>query len=122
MIAKTKCPKCNEVHDIEIEIDLNNIPANMGEPAEWSQGIFKCVVFPDVNKSNEETQEIPTIQDARKAMKELERGFLNKITEFEGKYGITIQYIETNLSGIPAWERDNEMRTNSVLVYGDIND
>lgn len=119
MIAKVVCPKCNELHDVEIEIDLNNIPANMGEDNEWTQGIFKCVVFKNPYESKEAPAE-PAIKDAKAAMRELEKDFLNKIIAFEETYGITIQFIETNLTGIPSWHRDNNLRTNSVLVYGDI--
>jgi hypothetical protein len=119
MIAKVKCSECGKIHDVEMEIDLNNIPENMGEDNEWYQGIFKCVVFKNFHVSINDTKE-PTIKDARAALKELEKDFLNKITAFEEAYGITIQYVETNLTGIPMWQRVNGMRTNSVLLYGDL--
>jgi hypothetical protein len=115
MISKVKCPKCNEIHDVEFEIEPSNLP----DDDDWVQGIFKCIVFENPYGSKEVPTQ-PTIKDAKAAMRELEKEFLNKIIEFEGKYGLTIQYIETNLSGIPAWQRENGMRTNSVLVYGDL--
>lgn len=119
MITKVICPKCNELHDVEIEIDLGNLPSNMGEDNEWTRGIFKCVVFKNPYESKEAPAE-PTIKDAKTAMRALEQDFLNKIMDFEKKYGITIQYVETNLSGISMWDRGNDLRTNSVLVYGDL--
>ena len=121
MISKVKCPKCNKIHDVEWKVDLSNIPNEMSEANDWSQGIFKCVVFKNPYESKDETRETPTIAEAKRAMRELERDFLNKIINFEKNYRITIQYIETNLTNIPSWKKNNESRTNSVLVYGDIN-
>lgn len=62
----------------------------------------------------------PTVNDAKKAMRKLERDFLNKIMQFENRFGITIQYIETNISDIPRRERNDRDRTNSMLVYDDL--
>jgi len=115
MRAKVKCPKCNEIHNIEFEIEPSNLP----DDDDWVQGIFKCLVFENPYGSKESSTD-PTIKDAKAAMQELEKEFLNKIMDFEETYGITIQFIETNLTGIPSWNRDNSLRTNSVLVYGDI--
>ena len=120
MIAKVRCSECGKIHDAEMEIDLNNLPGNMGEDNEWCQGIFKCIVFKNLHESISCTKKTPTVEDARKAMRELEKDFLNKITAFEETYGITIQYVETNLTGIPMRQRENGMRTNSVLVYGEL--
>jgi len=120
MIAKVRCSECGKIHDAEMEIDLNNLPGNMGEDNEWCQGIFKCIVFKNLHESISDTKTSPTVEDARKAMRELERDFLNKITAFEETYGITIQYVETNLTDIPMRQRENGMRTNSVLVYGEL--
>lgn len=115
MIAKVKCPTCNEIHDIEFEIEPSNLP----DDDDWVKGIFKCLVFENPYSSKESPTQ-PTIKDAKTAMRALEQEFLNKIIDFETTYGITIQFIETNLTGIPSWHRDNNIRTNSVLVYGDI--
>ncbi len=114
MIAKVRCSECGEIHDVEMEINLNNIPENVGEDNEWCQGTFKCIVFKNLHESISDTKTSPTVEDARMTMRELEKDFLNKITAFEETYGITIQYVETYLTGIPMWQRGNRMRTNSV--------
>jgi hypothetical protein len=119
MIAKVRCSECGKIHDVEIDIDLNNHPGEILNDSEWYRCIFKCTVFENAHESINDTKE-PTIKDARVALKELEKDFLNKITAFEETYGITIQYVETNLTGIPTGQRENGMRTNSVLLYGEL--
>lgn len=117
MIAKIKCPHCDKIFDLEPEIDLEKLLEECGSDGEWTNLVFKCMVFPrtyDPQDGNE------TVIDAKRALKEIERTFLNMIIDFEETYGIPIQYIETNLSGIHRCERKDEHRTNSVIVYGDL--
>ncbi|MDD4778791.1 MAG: hypothetical protein PHV53_10960 [Fermentimonas sp.] len=118
MISKVRCQNCGQLHDVEIDITLENI-GDMGSESEWTQGIFKAVIFKNVCET-ETIKSEPTIKDAKVAIRELEKEFLNKIIDFENKYGITIQYIETNINGIPIWNRGKQQRTNSVLIYGDL--
>lgn len=107
MIAKVKCPKCNEIHDVEWGVNLVNIPEEMAEENDWSQGIFKCVAFKSPYESKEDPEITSTIQDAKRAMRELEWDFLNKINNFEETYGITIQnHLFSNCSFLIAYLLD----------------
>lgn len=117
-LAKIKCPICNETHDLEIDVDLKKIPDEMSEANEWRRGISECIVFKNpFEVTNENTQ---TIKDAKTAIRDLERDLLNRITDLEKTYGITIQHIDTNLTRLPVWQRDNGVRTNSVSIFGDL--
>lgn len=117
MIAKTKCPHCQQIHNVEFVINPDNFLEECASDQDYVISIFKCLVFPDVFEQKDENQ---TIKDAKAALSELERDFLNQITEFEEKFGVTVQGIETNLSKVPAWKRRKETHTNSLILYGDL--
>ena len=117
MIAKIKCPHCGKIHDLKPEIDLEKLMAECGSDGEWTNLVFKCIVFPKTHELQDGNE---PVKDAKQALREMEKEFLNKIIDYEETYGVTIQYIETNLTGISNHERNNELRTNSILIYGDL--
>lgn len=117
MIAKIKCPHCGKIHDLEPKIDLEKLLEECSTDGEWTNLVFKCLVFPKTHELQDGNE---LVKDAKRALKEMERMFLNMIIDYEETYGVTVQYIETNLTGIPNHERTNELRTNSILVYGDL--
>lgn len=117
MIAKVRCPFCGKIQNEKIVIDLDNFLEECDDDQDYVISIFKCLVFPDVQHPSEEDH---TVRDAKYALEELEKDFLNKIIEFEETYGVTLSGIETNISNKPAWERVKEAHTNSLILYSDL--
>ncbi len=118
MIAKTKCPFCHEIHNVRFVIDPDNFLEECDDDRDYVIAIFKCLVFPDVEHHSEEDH---PVRDAKQAMEELEKDFLNKIIEFEETYGVALSGIETNISNTPAWQmRRKGLHTNSLVLYGEL--
>lgn len=117
MIAKTECPFCRKIHDVRFKIDPDNFLEECDDDQDYVISIFKCLVFPDVQQPSEEDH---TVGDAKHALEELEKSFLNKIVEFEETYGVTLSGIETNISNLPAWHREDQKRTNSLTLYSNL--
>lgn len=117
MITKTECPFCHETHNVRFAIDPDNFLEECCDDHDYTISIFKCLVFPDVQRPSEEDH---TVRDAKQALAELEKDFLNRIIEFEETFGVTLSGIETNISNKPAWEREKIKHTNSLILYSDL--
>lgn len=117
MIAKTECQYCHKIHNVKFVIDPDNFLEECVDDQDYVISIFKCLVFPDVQQTSDENH---TIRDAKHALEELEKDFLNKILEFEETYGVTLSGIETNISNKPAWKRVKEKHTTSLVLYSDL--
>jgi hypothetical protein len=117
MIAKAKCQFCGKIHNVRFVIDPDNFLEECSDDQDYVISIFKCLVFPDIQQPSEEDH---TVRDAKHALEELEKDFLNKIIEFEETYGVTLSGIETNISNLPAWHREKEKHTNSLTLYSDL--
>ncbi|MFA6727523.1 MAG: hypothetical protein WCS17_04810 [Prevotella sp.] len=117
MMAKTQCQFCGKYHNVRFAIDPDNFLEECNDDQDYVISIFKCLVFPDVFEQKDENH---TIRDAKQALEELEKDFLNKIGEFEEAYGVTVSGMETNISNKPAWDRAKEKHTNSLILYSDL--
>jgi len=117
MIAKARCQFCGKIHNVKFVIDPDNFLEECNDDQDYVISIFKCLVFPDVQQPSEEDH---TVRDAKHALEELEKDFLNKIIEFEETFGVTLSGIETNISNKPAWQRVKEKHTNSLVLYSDL--
>lgn len=117
MISKTKCPFCHKIHNVKFVIDPDNFLEECDDDQDYVISIFKCLVFPDIERQCEEDR---TVRDAKHALEELEKDFLDKIIEFEEMYGVTLSGIETNISNLPAWRREKQKHTNSLTLYSNL--
>lgn len=117
MITKTTCQFCGKTHNVKFVIDPDNFLEECTSKQDYTISIFKCFVFPDVQRPSEEDHRV---RDAKHALEELEKDFLNKIIEFEETFGVTLSGIETNISNKPAWERVKQKHTNSLVLYSDL--
>lgn len=117
MIAKTECQFCGKIHNVKFVIDPDNFLEECNDDQDYVISIFKCLVFPDVQQPSDGNH---TVRDAKQALEELEKDFLNRTIEFEEKYGVKLSGIETNISNKPAWDRVKEKHTNSLILYSDL--
>ena len=118
MLTKVKCTKCNEIQVVEFNFNPVFFPEECcGNNSEWIWGMYRCIEFKNSGTKNESNE---SVSEAKRALKRLEEEFLTKIMEFESKYGIKIQYIDTNLTPKPGFMHSEDERTNSLMLLGEL--